>query len=229
MKKTLSMILFLALSHSMVYGQLINNRLNFCLSAGISPVMGSETVNENDYITPSLFVNFEKGSNLKLRATYQLFSIISVGIQLKSTNFSDWNNGDSLSLYRGAQSKVHSLGAVLRIASKPKNTGFFNRFSASLCFVPTFNQVHVTFDQQLFTIPGGTSEDLFNSDISSLGADCSLNLEYSISQGIGVFAEGGISYIPLKSQLYADTRLLSVNANLGIFFKFMKDKHFNYH
>jgi len=229
MKTIVTLILFLALSNLTIYSQLINNKLDICFSAGISSPIGDKLVNEAGYITPSLFNNFGNGFNMQLKSTYKLFSYLDIGLQLKNTRLKGWNNADSTGIYKDANVKIRSVGAVFKIGTKLAGYGFFNRFGASLSIVPTYNFVSVKLDQSIFEVVSGTSDNLLKSKVSSIGADCIVNMKYSVNQRYAFFAEFGMSYLPVKSALYNDSRVLLLNADMGVSFKLMKDKHFNYH
>jgi len=229
MKNTLIIIIFLFSANPVVYSQLIESKLNIYLSAGTNTSYGNQDVTEGNYITPSLFANFEKGNNFSFTGTYQLKPFFSIGLQIKNTNFSNWFYDDKVYLYQNSSSRIKSFGPVIKIHSKIKDEGFFNRFSAALSLVPTINNVNVNLEKSIFDIqPVNPADDLLNSVITSFGAEIHGVIEYSITQHFGVFIDGGFGYNGLDGTLYSDKRLISSNLNLGFSIKLMKNKHYYY-
>jgi hypothetical protein len=228
MKKTIVIIVQILLFNQLLFSQFIDSRLNVYFSPGYSKTFGTSTVDEEGFITPSLFNNFKSGKNFALAANYKLYSFIGTGILIRNTSFSGWEMSSGESLYLNARAGITSLGAILKLGTPVMTEGLFNRFTASLLCIPTYNMVNVKLDKSIFSGSASDTEDYLNSRTSSIGAEAIIQLEYSVHRNAGVFVHAGLSYVQLKSILYNDPRLIYFNTGLGAFLRLSKDKHFYY-
>jgi hypothetical protein len=228
MKKTILLITLILLFNQLLFSQFINSRLNVYFSSGYSKTQGNTTVDEEGFITPSLFNNFKSGKNFALAANYKLFAFIGTGVLIRNTSFSGWEMSSGENLYTNSKAGITSIGAILKLGTPATNEGLFNKFTASIQCIPTYNMVNVKLDKSIFSGSVSDTEDYLNSRTSSIGAEAIIQLEYSIHRNAGIFVHAGLSYVQLKSIFYNDPGVIYFNTGLGAFLRLSKDKHFYY-
>jgi hypothetical protein len=229
MKRILLLIcLFAIYGHSELKAQFINNKININVSYGLITTLGPKDVNEESFITPSLYIGYENAFSVNVRGVYTFRPNISLGMEWSKLEFSNWSYNEE-QVYQNASSSISNIGPVIKLHTKFKQVGIGNRVEGYTIVLPYIAFISTFIPQEnLFSIDPPVQEpnSILESNTHSLGIKISIGGAYSVSQNIDFFVESGVSYTSISSQLYNDKRLLSLNTNLGVVFKFLRNRRY---
>jgi hypothetical protein len=228
MKKYITLLL-LCLPFLSVKSQILQTKLKIHASYGISKSLTGKEINDNSFITPSFFSNFENVSNTECGAKVFMTPIFSIGTRLKNTKFSDWNYSGENKLYKDSKAQIKSFAPELCLHTSFRETGFFNKFQASVIVAPSYNFVKADFGNTIYEVyPYIFDNPLKSTSFSSFGCDISAQCEYAPVQQAGLFFNIGLLYFKTESVFFNDKNNRFFNYNFGLYFRFIKDKHFYY-
>jgi len=229
MKKTTILIINLLLSF-IVHAQLIDNKLNIYLSYSVGSFWGSETINEDNYITPSLYSNYNNLSGFSLKGLVNAKDILSFGANFDYQSANNWNSSNYVD-YENSEVQLYSITPLARIHNKFKEKGLFNRLKIYGELGPTIGISSLSLSQSLYNIRTDDNND-FSHPMKDgnifLGLKGAVGFEYSFTQSFGCFLSYSYNLNWISSKFYNDKNLKSSIINVGLVVKLKKNKYFYY-
>lgn len=219
--------LTISLGNFALKAQFIDNKIDLKVTYGIALPLGDEIINEENYITPSLFRGYGLSYYHQIEGIYNCRPNYGLGVSLTKFNFSNWTNSDS-ELYANSSSYISSFGPVIKLHTTFKQTGPQNNFELFTTLSPYIAFIKSKINQEaLFSIEPITElPPVIESTYSSFGGNISVGANYTIAQNIDVNLEIGGSYTKLNSQFYNDKSIVLFNVGAGIVFKFAKNRRY---
>jgi hypothetical protein len=190
--------------------------------------LGDKNTDEDGFVLPSLFANYSEGSQISLRTTYKLKPVWSVGVEFNQLKFESWNYGEGEDLFNNSISTVTNLGISLKVHSKFKQKGAYNKLQLYAIISPCISNVKLVLQEPTFSIaPQDQMQDgLIERNSQSWGMNTSTGLIYSVTQKLSFFAEGGFLVTRVESQLHNDKFIKAIYLNVGLCFQIVKSKSF---
>ena len=222
-------ILLISLSSLSLKAQIIDNKVDINLGYCIGKFGGDDLINEDGFISPALYSNYESTYNIRFKCIFIKMNYLNFGASIDYCKASDWNM-DLYSYYKDSESAMYSFSPLFQVHPKVVDYGFLNRVGFYLEVAPTIGISEVTVPEQLFdvefmnsliTIPDNES-DIFYGIKGTIGVNISIN------QSIGIFFESGAGYYRISPGLFVDTHFTNFNAGAGIMIKLVKNKRFFY-
>jgi opacity protein-like surface antigen len=209
-----------------IKAQVIENNLHFQFSYGIVNTMGDKNTNEDGFVLPSLYANYSKGSQLSFRTTYKLRPVWSFGAEFNQTKFEGWEYGKGEGLFNNSTSTLTRVGILLKIHTKFRQEGFYNKTQLYAILSPFYNNVKLTLQQPTFSFQPEDIILLSKIERSShtWGMNSGIGMIYSVTQRLSLFAEGGLIISRVESQLHNDKFIKASYLDFGLCFQFIKSK-----
>ncbi len=212
-----------------VHAQLIDNKLNIYSSYSFGNFMGSKTINEDNYIAPSLYPNFNSVSGFSLKVVMNSKDYLSFGMNYDYQFADQWNLSD-YSDFKDAEIHLHSVTPLVRIHNKFNDKGILNRLQFFLECGPTIGISSLNFSQPLFEIqpnennisPPMSDHNFFGGLKGTIGMEC------SFTQRLGLFFSYSYDMDWVSSKLHSDNLMKCSTVNVGLVLKFNKNKYFYY-
>lgn len=227
--RKLAIITISLLLSSLVNAQLIDNKLNIYVGASYGGFMGPETTNENNYISPSLYSNYNSLVGFSIKGVANIKDYLSYGLEYNFLRASDWTSLH-YSTFDKSKVNLHSITPLVRFHNKHADTGVFNKLKMFAECGPTIGISNLSLSKAIFEIQ--TSKNNTSPPMSEntffAGLKGTVGLEYSIMQGGGLFLSYSYGADWVTSKLYNDNLLKQSSLNVGFIFKFKKNKYFYY-
>lgn len=228
MRKIAIVVIHLLLG-TLAQAQLIENRVNIYLSYSIGSFLGSETINEDNYIAPSLYPNYNKLSGFSVKGLINSGKYLSYGINYDYQSAREWTSS-SYSDFGGSEIQLHSITPLIRIHNKFMGSGLSNRLHLFIECGPTIGFSNLVLSRSLFEIhtneynstPPMTDSNAFT------GLKGNIGLDFSFAQSMGFFLSYSYSMDWVSSKLYDDNTMKSSLINAGLILKLNKNKYFYY-
>jgi hypothetical protein len=220
---------FLISRTSICDAQFISNKINIYTGFNTGRFQGDHSINDNDFIYPSLYANFKKLDGFSLKVLYNFKKHLSFGITYSQIKASNWEFPDSM-YYQRSEVTLQSLSADIRMHTKLAEAGIWNRVRIFLEISPTIGISNLLLTNPLFDIqeginmvaqPDGSSDKYF-------GIRGNLGAEVFFNQILGGFIDYSLGVYSVSSDLYNDIHFASHIIDAGIVVKFMKNKRYYY-
>ena len=209
--------------------QEIDNKINVSVEYGTGFFHGEKMFREKNFKYPSFYRNFDQlhGSaiNLLIKTRPQL----SLGVGIAFLNASGWMNSE-YSDFDLSEAKVSYISPLLRFHSKFSPMGFFNKGRLFIELAPNIGLSKISLSDTIFTIQTSTKTILppiSNHDLSA-GIKVKAGFEWTLSNYAGITASYALQHVWVKSEFYNDRSFTCSLLNVGLIFRFHKDKRFNY-
>lgn len=227
--RKITIIIFHLLLSSVVQAQLIENRLNIYLSYSIGRFSGSETINESNYITPSLYSNYNKLAGFSVKAVINSKDFLSFGINYDYQSANEWTSSN-YSDFDGSESQMHSITPLIRLHNKFNENGLSNKLLLLIECGPTIGFSNLSLSKSLFEIQTneGNSIPPMSDNNFIAGLKGTLGFEYSFAQSMGIFLSYSYNMNWVSSKFYNDKSIKNSLINIGLVMKFNKNKYFYY-
>lgn len=228
MKKIVLLVgLMSGFGHHNLTAQFIGNKFEVNVSYGIVSPLETKDIIEGGFITPSLFRNFSEINGFSISGSFNYNSNYSMGVEWGKTEFNNWVNDKSV-FFVNSTASLASVGPLLKLHTKFKQTGIQNKVELYTRIYPylVFINTLIPKENVFITEPSNDLDPILQSNYSSFGTRISVGSTYAISQNIDLNFEIGGSYTKLESHLYNDKQLLSINTNVGVAFKLVKNKKY---
>lgn len=201
--------------------QYFENKLHFQFSYGVVKTMGNKDVNEAGFVLPSLYANYTRNSQFSFRTTFKIKPIWSVGVDFNQTKFGSWKYAGE-DLFDNSSSTLTRFGIVLKIHTKFKYEGIFNKMQLYTMLSPFYTNLTLTLQQPPVSLPDNMGTIERNSN--TWGFNSNMGIIYSISRNLSLFSEEGFLLTKLESQLHNDKYLKAFYINFGFCFQFVKPR-----
>lgn len=228
MKKTLLIIgLIASLANFNLTAQFIDNKIDLKVTSGIALPVGEETVNEENFVTPSLFRGYDNSYYYSVEGMYNYRPNCSLGVTWNKFSFANWSNSDG-ELFTNSSSEISSLGPFIKLHTKFSQIGFFNKVELFTTLSPyiTFIKSNLYQEALFSNEPSIVTNAIIESRYSSFGGSISVGANYSMTQSIDLNLEIGGRYNQLNSQLYNDKSIVLLNFGAGIVFKLVRNRRY---
>ena len=213
MRKLTIIIISLFLS-VVVHAQLIDNKLNVYIGASLGNSLGTETVNSDNYISPSLYSNYKVLAGVSVKGVVKAKDFLGYGLSYnyqradgwESLNYSDFDNSTV---------NLHSITPLIKFHNRFTDKGLSNRFVFFIECGPTVGLANLALAEPLFDIPIYENKLLVDDkslvpmyDFSLfMGFKSEVGIEYAYRHGIGLFLSYSYSSDWISSKLYNDNVL----------------------
>lgn len=228
MKRYLYTILLIVLSNT-CYSQLISNKYNIYFGYSIGNFLGTGTINEDNYISPSLYPNYNKLAGFSVKGLINFKEYLSYGVNYNYQSANEWTSSN-YSDFEGSEIQLHSITPLIRIHNKFKENGLSNKVLLFIECGPTIGFSNLALSKSLFEIQ--TNENISTPPMSDnnlfIGLKGTIGLEYSFAQSLGFFLSYSYNIDRVSSKLYNDNNIKSSLINVGLVMKFNKNKYFYY-
>lgn len=213
--------------HCDLMAQFINNKVDVDLSYGFTLPLGTESVSEQNYNTPSLFRGYSNGHYYSLAGIYNYHSNYSLGVTCNKISFTKWAQSDS-DLFTNSSSNISSFGPLIKLHTKFKQTGIQNKAQLFAIVSPYIAFIKSSlYQSNIFSIePVHETTPVIESAYSSYGVKINIGAKHTITQNIDFNIEIGGNYTNLESQFYNDKCIIWLNFGAGITFKLVRNKKF---
>jgi hypothetical protein len=228
MRKIAIVVIHLLLS-TLTQAQLIENRLNIYLSYSVGSFSGSETINEDNYIAPSLYPNYNKLSGFSVKGLINSGKYLSYGINYDYLSAHEWTSSN-YSDFGGSEIQLHSITPLARFHNKFMGSGLSNRLLVFIECGPTIGFSDLVLARSLFEIhtneynstPPMSDRNVFTGFKGNIGID------YSFAQCMGFFVSYSYRMDWVSSKLYDDDTIKCSLINAGLIMKLKKNKYLYY-
>jgi len=205
--------------------QVVDNKVNIYPGYETGLFHGNESINDQNFIYPSLYPNFKNlsGGSLKILCRYSNY--FSFGITLMHIQAHGWEYPDSM-LYQGSKMIMQSLSPTVQMRTKLAETGALNRIRVFFEIAPGIGLSKLMLTNPLFDIysENGQINQPMNSSDLFYGVKGSAGMELAITQNFGIYFSYSYSHNRVESKLYADNHFSSSCLSLGIVLKLRKVK-----
>ena len=227
MNKKALLVVFLTFLSLRLFPQLIDNKLNLYISHWGGTFTGNKTITDGSFVSPSLYANYDDLKGLSLKALVKRNKFYSLGISLGEMHASGWKNDDS-SLFNKTSVDLYSLSPVIQFHTPFAETGIMNRLRAFAEIAPNIGLSDVNLAKPIFEISGqsGVISAPKKSSDTFAGISSNIGLEVTITRVIGLSASYSFRKDFINSSLYSDKNFSRSGIDLGLFFRFKKDKLF---
>lgn len=228
MRKIAIIIIHLLLC-SFAQAQLIENKLNIYLSYSIGNFLGTETLNEDNYITPSLYSNYNKLTGFSVKGVINSKDFLSFGINYDYQSANEWTSSN-YSDFDGSKIQIHSITPIIRVHNKFNENGLSNKLLLLIECGPTIGFSNLSLSKSLFEIQTNESNSIppMSDNNFIAGLKGTLGFEYSFVQSMGIFFSYSYNMNWVSSKFYDDKSIKNSLINIGIVMKFNKNKYFYY-
>ena len=228
--KTLIIILTYTLMSIVTRAQLIDNKFNIYISSSLGNFMGAKTINEDNYITPSLYSNYKNFFGFSIKGMINSREIISYGLNYDYQSANGWTLSNYTE-FENSEIQLHTITPLIRIHNKFKEQGFFNKIQIYLEIGPTIGISNLTLSQTLFDVQSNDGSDFsypMKDSNTFWGIKGTIGVEYSFIQDFGLFFSYANNINWISSKLYNDNTFSYSSINVGLIVKFIKNKYFYY-
>jgi hypothetical protein len=184
--------------------------------------LGNNSIADNEFILPSFYNNFNRGTSLTVGTSYKIHPFFSLGLEYNQMSFDDWSFDES-PLFIGSKANLMSLGPVFILHSSFKGKEVENRFKFFAQVTPLIILSENTFQTDFISVNSATEKEL-QLNGTSWGLKISPGLMYSINQSLGIQIRNNLSFLKAEGAVFNDTGLLSISSEIGLVYKFNKDK-----
>lgn len=205
-----------------IHAQWLPHSMDFYTSYGTIVPLGEKSIADNEFILPSFYNNFNRGTSLTVGTSYKIHPFLSLGLEYNQVIFNDWSFDES-PLFIGSKANFMSLGPVFMLHSSFKGKEVENRFKFFVQVTPLIILSENTFNTDFISINPPAEEEL-QLNRMSWGLKISPGLMYSINQSLGIQIRSNLSFLKAGGAIFNDTGLLSIGSEIGLVYKFKKDK-----
>lgn len=228
MRKTVLLFVFAVICYQ-GYSQLIDNKINIYFGFNKASFTGQKVLNENGFISTSLFPNYHNITGNSIKALMNLNRYCSIGMGFDMLSATRWEN-QPYSDYVGSSASLISISPTFNIHTKFKSKGIANRIKVFAEIAPSIGQSNLKLSKSIFDLqtqisrsyPPTKSNDIF------IGAKWSAGMELAIHQFVGVYYTFSMQQDFINSKLYNDKRFLRTQMDFGLFLRFKKEKRYFY-
>lgn len=211
-----------------VQAQYIKNKLN--ISIGYTQLLPEKEslVVENEFSSPSLFNNMNTRLSFSMKATYKIFPYLSLGFGTDRGTYKNWTYKAYLH-YSGSKVTEKAIYPIAELHMKQATRGFFNVVRPNLQLSPMFGQLEVSFSHSPIEVHSPLSipkEAITSVTDSFKGIKASIGIDVILHQNMGLSAAYGMKKSQLSSSFFPDTSLKQHFLEVGLFFRFDKNKRF---
>jgi hypothetical protein len=211
------------------HAQVIDNKFNVYFEYNSGGFIGSEMIDEDNFIYPSLYANYKNLNGYATKGLVKIGSICSIGLEgdyFKASNWELYGYED----YTNSTTIQYSFSPKVQIHTPFKETGLFNRIRAIIEIGPVAGISELNLANPLFDVE---MEDIsFPSAMKTTdqyyGIKGSAGLELNISNSLGLYATYTRQYYRIGSKFYQDKNSSSYWFDLGIFLRLNKNKRLFY-
>ncbi|NLD48864.1 MAG: hypothetical protein GX660_17015 [Clostridiaceae bacterium] len=206
--------------------QIIDNKINLYGGYERGRFYGNGSINENNFIYPSLYPNLKSLNGISLKILYNHpIQFFGFGVTFTHLKGIGWKSPDSPE-YNGSKVILHSLSPTIQIHSKLTGKGVFNRFRLFFEIAPGIGLSKLTLSNPIFDIQSGNSiiSQPMNSFDLFYGFKRDSGIELAINQNVNVYFSYSYSRNWIKSKLYADKHFSSSCLSLGAILRLRKIK-----
>jgi hypothetical protein len=228
MKKTILSIFF-ALCCFSLGAQVLNNKMDLFVGTTYVSFHGSEALNEDNFIYPSLFSNYSSQKGVLFKGMYKLGSIICIGVGADFNSSSEWES-ESFNEYDNSKISLYSVYPAFQLHNRFYETGLLNRFVFNIEITPIIGLSELNLSQSVYDIQNnnGTVSQPMNSKDFYYGLGGSTGMTLSLTNFIGFFVNYSIQYNRIKSPLYVDKEFTTSKVGLGFTFRLKNNKRYYY-
>lgn len=230
MKKNFIIILVLLFQAFVVKAQLLENKLNIHLQYNYFQQNEGQHVDENGFISPSLFANMKSINAFSLKGVHTFNAFMDIGAGIDQSFYSSWELAEN-TLYSGSKINEVALYPIIQFHPAWKERGIFNRLKPNIRLSPLAGMAFSSFVEAPFDVQSNGSPDL-SSLLSSrdffMGIKGAVGIEFILNQSVGISTSYGIRNIWISPTLYNDLQVLQTHISAGFYFRFLKEKRFYY-
>lgn len=210
------------------HAQQIDNKVNIYCGYGFGSFYGKEMITEDNFISPSLFANYQNLSGISLKGLVSGNKILGFGLGLDYLTASQWELQGYID-YSKSGVNLYSISPVIQFHTKYTERELTNRIKAFFEIAPTIGLSKLTLSTPLFDIQ---SEEIFSQPLESnamyYGVKGNAGLEIIITRAIGLSLSYSYQQSWVSSIYYPDKHFANSLLNFGIFLRLKKDQRYFY-
>lgn len=216
-------LLMLALTGA---AQQLENKLNIYFGYTSGSFGGNKTTSEGSFTYPSLYGNVGSTSGYAIKGLYRLKPYVSLGIGLEKVESAKWQS-TTYSDYNDAKVTQLALHPTLQLHTLQAKAGVLNWVKAYLEVEPGIGSSKVTFSKPIFDVVSNKEAAAQPSETTNTfyGVRGSAGVEIAPTRSFGIFASYSYGFARVSSDFYADHHFTATQLTVGLFLKFMKNKH----
>jgi hypothetical protein len=209
--------------------QWIDNKLNIYLEFNRGSYYGKEMANEDNFICPSLYANYKNLYGYSLKGLAKAGQFCSVGLEVNYSNASNWEL-EGYSDYSSSTIEGYSLSPKFQIHTRFKETGLFNKIRFLIEVGPEIGISELYLVNSIFDIQGKYQDITQPMNVNNpyFGVKGSAGFEMTINNLIGLSVTYTRQYEWVESKFYQDKNISDSRFDIGIFFRFKKNKRLFY-
>lgn len=230
MKQSSLIVLFFTVFGMSLNGQILNNRLDFKMSAGKCNTTGNAMISEKGFIIPALYSNYNKVNKFAAELIYRPGNLFSFGASIHKVMLENWQN-EGFFLYSNATSNVLLFGPTIQIHTGYSDSGVFNRLKVYFELSVLIGTSELDLESPVSYPYSDTGDELpgvLGIKNFTGGLEAKTGVELILTNNLGLFSSYGYSVNAVKSSLYSDRTFSYTSMNFGFFFRLFHDKHFYY-
>jgi hypothetical protein len=225
---------------TIVSGQVIENRMSFRLGLLHGTFSGDSVINENGFITPSLFPQLKGPSGISAAATYKLISVVSLGLGAELQYGYGWAM-QSARDFDGANVLASSVYPFVQLHTPVVSTGLFNKLELTGGIGYFTGRINFKMEHYDFEIIGPNYEYLSDwtkrriresRSVSELrswqGLRVDYGLRYAVNDRIGFYIHAWNLFGKVDASFYSDKQVNANGAGIGLIYSILKVKRIGY-
>jgi len=219
----------LVIGYGISNAQILENKFNLSVGYKTGWFPGKPSVNNDNFISPSLFHNYYKVYGISIKGTGRTGSNSGIGACLDYTNASDWD-ARKYEDYLKSKIALYSFSPFIQIHNKFIEGGFANRVRTFINVGPLIGLANLSLVNSIFDIENENNDvaDPLESSDLFFGFMGFVGLEVALNQVAGLNFETSFSHNWISSKLYSDSHFTNINVGLGLILNLRKEKHYNY-
>ena len=225
MNKHILNIVFLIAIPLMVKSQTIENDLNVCFSFSVNKTQGKQSAISDNIIMPAFYSNLKESKSGSLGISYKLNKIVRIGVKYEYSIFNNWTFPGS-DFYKNSEISQNIVFVTTKYTLiKLKK----NHFCLTSQINPYIGNAYTKLsDEVIGFIPQENNKAAPGSNDLIWGFESSVGIDLPIRKSFGIVADMGINKGWTKSVLFDETNYLYVFSDIGVYFRFLKDRKFKY-
>lgn len=207
------------------YAQVLDNKTDLHFSYIRGTFSGHDFINENGFIFPALFANYNNYNGFSFRNSTKLNKFISAGVNISYNKASGWKL-ETYDYYDKSKVRQLYIAPSISFHSPYAKLGLFNKFCIFGSIEPGIGISNLILDAPLINVPNSTANIPVEETSPYFGITLNLGIKLIINNRFGFFYAYSYQWNYINGTFYNEKSFSLTHSELGIFIRVRKNKSF---